>query len=171
MFIAHLPAGYIAAYYSQDCCQPHDRKFVFWGWLVGSILPDVDMLYFYLIDREATHHHLYWTHLPIFWLALCFTGMAIGVVWGSRPLTVFVTALFAGTFLHLALDTPLGGVAWLYPFSAHLYYWVTIPATWNWWVWNFVFHWTFLFEVAICAWAIWLLVRRRHRRLSPHHDR
>lgn len=168
MFIAHLPSGYIAAYCLEDHFQPRDRRSRFWGLLIGSILPDVDMLYFYLIDREATHHHLYWTHLPVFWLSVCLAGIAIGAVLGNRSLTVFVTALFAGTLLHLFLDTPLGGVAWLYPFSAQLYHWVTIPATWNWWVWNFVFHWTFLFEVAICAWAALLFVRRRHRRPSPH---
>jgi inner membrane protein len=164
MFIAHLPSGYIAACYSSEKCQPSDRRPLFWGLLIGGMLPDVDMLYFYLVDRGATHHHLYWTHLPAFWLSVLLAGLVFARILRSRTLSVFVVSLVAGTVLHLLLDTPFGGVAWLYPFSSHLYHWVTIPATRSWWVWSFVLHWTFLFEIGICLWAAVLFFRRRVRR-------
>jgi len=72
-------------------------------------------------------------------------------------------ALVAGVFLHLALDTPLGGVLWLYPLSKHSFSWYEVPATRSWWVWSFVLHWSFLSELAICAAAAVVLARRRMR--------
>ena len=160
MFIAHLPAGYIAAALFEDhWCEKRLRS-VFVAILVGSVFPDLDMLYFYLIDQGRRLHHHYWTHLPLFWLLLL--AAAIGAARFFRlRFTPAVIAFVAGVFLHLLLDTPFGGILWLAPFSDHTFPLVTVPATSNWWVWSFVFHWSFTIEIAICVAAAVLYFTRR----------
>ncbi|WP_390881416.1 hypothetical protein [Cardiobacterium hominis] len=34
--------------------------------MAGGLLPDIDMLWFYLVDH--VHHHRYPTHWPLLWL-------------------------------------------------------------------------------------------------------
>ncbi|BDS07678.1 metal-dependent hydrolase [Oceaniferula spumae] len=171
MFIAHLPAGYLCAKLSQRRCRDVNKKLVFWSILIGSILPDIDMFYFYLIDNRQTHHHLYWTHFPSFWAAIWLVVSAFALATKNKRLFLANTALAAGLLLHLLLDSLVGGVAWLHPFSSKLYYMLEIPATRSWWVWNFVLHWTFLAEVLICLAALVLLVRSRMKSTSVHsHD-
>jgi inner membrane protein len=161
MFIAHLPSGYLSGCYASGFFSPNFRKSIFSGFLVGSILPDIDVLYFYLIDHGRHHHHHYWTHLPVFWVASLALGLSIALLRRDRILAMFASALFLGTFLHLLLDTPFAGVAWAYPLSSHLFHLVTVPATRNWWVLSFVLHWSFLFELVICFWALGLFLYRR----------
>ncbi|WP_265596386.1 hypothetical protein [Verrucomicrobium sp. BvORR106] len=81
----------------------------------------------------------------------------------SRALALAASSFVGGVFLHLLLDTPFAGIRWLYPLSDHSYYLVTVPATRSWWVWSFVFHWTFLFEIAICIAALVVFIIRRRR--------
>ncbi|KAG1647501.1 Bicyclomycin resistance protein [Nymphon striatum] len=33
--------------------------------IFGAILPDLDLIWFYFVDRGAFHHHLYWVHVPV----------------------------------------------------------------------------------------------------------
>lgn len=161
MFIAHLPAGYLCAKLTTRRSESPYRRLIFWSIVLGSILPDVDMFYFYLIDNRQTHHHLYWTHLPSFWLVGYLIISVISILRKNNRLLYSGTALVAGVFLHLLLDTPVGGIAWLHPFSSKLYYLLEIQATRSWWVWNFVLHWTFLTEVIICITALVVFLRRK----------
>jgi hypothetical protein len=68
MIIGHAPAGYITT----DLLH---RKFVgrhvprtafFIASILGALMPDIDMLYFHLVDHRQHHHHSYFTHFPIF---------------------------------------------------------------------------------------------------------
>jgi inner membrane protein len=161
MFIAHLPAGYIGACLLTRRSTKEQRRRLFVPLLIGSIFPDVDMLYFYLIDRGRHHHHHYWTHLPVFWLASLIGLLLVALLFRSSRLALVGSSFVAGVFLHLVLDTPFAGIAWLYPFSDHNFYLVSVPATRSWWVWSFVFHWSFLFEIAICIAAVIFYFRRR----------
>lgn len=133
--------------------------------MAASVLPDLDLFYFYLIDGRQTLHHEYWTHIPIFWVALF--GLAVLITpWVRGPgrghkllgiaFIVSMNALF-----HLALDTVAGGIAWLYPYSTASYVLVEIPAVHGWWVWNFILHWTFALEIAVCLWAAALFAHER----------
>ncbi len=61
-----------------------------------------------------------------------------------------------------APDTPYDCILWVYPWSERDFHWLTVPATRSWWVWSFVFDWSFLFEVAICVAAAVLFVVRRN---------
>ena len=163
MFIAHLPAGYICGCMLTDRVVPEQRKERSIALLVGSVFPDVDMLYFYLIDHGQHHHHHYWTHLPIFWLAALAVSALAGLFIRSRRFALVAASFIGGIFLHLILDTPFAGICWLYPLTDQKFYLVTVPATRSWWVWSFVFHWSFLFEIAICIAAAVLYFRRRFR--------
>ena len=77
MFIAHLPAGYLLTRFvvvkrgMAHIPSFQYRTFMALG-LIGSLLPDVDMLYFYLIDNRQHLHHGYWTHIPL--SGLCCPG-------------------------------------------------------------------------------------------------
>ena len=155
MFLAHLPAGYLVArrLAPRLAPDPPQARRLMAVCLVASVLPDIDLLYFYLVDGRQTLHHDYWTHVPAFWLLA--TGAAVAlfrlalapVPWPA------VAGLLAGVFLHLALDTVTGGIAWLYPYRTGAIVLIEVPARFDWWVWNFVLHWSFLLEIAILVWA------------------
>lgn len=128
--------------------------------LLGAVAPDIDMIFFYLIDGGAVHHHRYWTHIPFFWLATA--AIALPVLARTRYLTACV-AFFSAVFLHLSLDSIAGSIMWLYPFSDRPLELVMVPPTRSHWVWSFVFHWTFAFEIAIWVAALALWVTRTQR--------
>lgn len=151
VFIAHLPAGYLLT------------KRIEAGWrtsrlmplgLAASVLPDLDLIRFYVVDHRQVLHHEYWTHVPFWWVTI---GVAwyLGLAALRRRLAGARSAAFFGNiFLHLALDTVVGGVAWLAPFSGHVSTLVTVPAGHRWWVSNFVLHWTFVIELIVVARAL-----------------
>ena len=66
---------------------------------------------------------------------------------------VFISPFLSLVFLHLVLDTVSGGIAWLYPYDAGSIVLIDVPARFDWWVWNFILHWSFLPEIAIVFWA------------------
>lgn len=103
--------------------------------LIGSVLPDVDLLWFYGPGERAINHHLYVTHFAWLWLlvALWNRGLALGAL------------------LHLALDTVAGGIAWMHPFSRELFVLWEVPRREGNWIWSFVLHPTFAIEIAIVA--------------------
>lgn len=154
MITAHLPAGYITG-----------RVFaragpMIWAALAGSMLPDLDLIWFYFIDNRSLHHHHYWVHIPAFWVALALLIL---------PLTARRTphwlgpalAFFAALAVHLALDTISGDIKWLWPVSDRFFHLVTVPATQAHWILNFILHPVFLAELAIWAVALFLWARRQ----------
>jgi len=155
MLIAHLPAGYlltrrIAPRLAASTAVA--QRLIVVG-LAASVFPDIDLVYFYLGDGRRTLHHDYWTHIPAFWPVLALAVIALmrlarlAIPW--REILVFL----AGIFLHLALDTISGGILWAWPASQHRFLLIDVPARFDWWVWNFVLHWSFLLELAILALA------------------
>ena len=72
MFLAHMPAGYMASKFllSQFQLDISKTKWLLLLGLLGSIFPDLDMLYFYLIDNRQHGHHSYLTHIPFYWISL-----------------------------------------------------------------------------------------------------
>jgi inner membrane protein len=165
MFIAHLPAGYLTA---QLVPEAKRTKAVTACALVGSVLPDLDLIYFYLPlehgggGRQIGHHH-YWSHTPFWWLLMA------GVVFGGllllnarRPLLP-MTMLFGNALVHHLLDTPMGGIRWQWPLSSALIEWVDVPARYEHWILSFVLHESFLIELALVGTAVLVWWRRRPR--------
>lgn len=154
MIIAHLPSGYLLGR-AQGA-----RGGVMAAAVLGGVFPDFDMIWFYLVDERAFHHHYYWVHLPLFWLITGPLGLlALRLL---RPAALpYGLAFLAGIALHLCLDTFAGGIAWGLPFSDHLITLVTVPATQSHWVLSFLLHWSFLPELVIWAVALFLYFKRK----------
>ncbi len=159
MFIGHLPAGYLLTRFIQKAF--NTQKYL-WVGLVASALPDIDMLYFYFIDDRQTLHHQYFTHVPLVWIALWVVVALVATLFQKRAALIIATIFFANLILHFALDSIVGGISWLAPFSTVTTTLFTVPATHNFWVWSFVFHWTFLLEIIVIIAATALLIQE-HR--------
>jgi len=166
VFIAHLPAGYllsvgILSRIPEGRLNPHHQRTLVLAGLIGSVLPDIDLIYFYLISNRSIGHHAYWTHIPIFWLALTTSVFLASRIagrpqWGGAALFLCVNVL-----LHLALDTVAAPIKWLYPWSNEWFQSIQIPRHHSWWVFNYLTHWTMLLELTITGCAGWVAWRCR----------
>lgn len=128
--------------------------------IVGAVLPDVDLLFFYFVDDRAIHHHRYWVHIPFFWAVLA--SVTLPFVWTSRFKPVAI-AFFAAILMHLLLDSIGGGIMWLAPFNTELVELVTVRPTQSHWILSFLLHWTFLFEILIWVLAGYLYLKGSRR--------
>ncbi len=161
MIIGHLPAAYIGTkvlYKRLNNGRVSKRLFTLMG-ILGGIIPDFDMFYFYFIDNRQNHHHTYWPHFPVVWLTLLLTSY----LWfrhsrsGSYSPAAMIFAV-NGT-VHMLLDTVVGDLWWFMPFIDKSYALFSVPARFQpWWL-NFIFHWSFAFEIAIVIFAVFLLRR------------
>ncbi len=151
-----MPAGYISTKAVFQILplryikQIHLQYALLWG-IIGSIFPDFDMFYFYLIDHRQHLHHGYWTHIPFYWLCIFLLIFTILFAFRKCSLKIYLAVFLINILIHLFLDTTAGKIRWLYPFSSHDFVFFNVPALHSWWVWNFVFHWTFLFEIILTA--------------------
>ncbi len=164
MFIAHGPSGYILATSLLErarTAQVSARAVILSG-IAGALAPDMDMLYFYLVDGRQTHHHKYITHWPIGWLVLLIAA-AIWLFASRRTKTPFLLVVsFLAGLLHLALDSVVGDIWWFAPFVDKPFALFTVASVFKpWWL-NFLLHWSFAVELGICLWAL-LLYRRRSK--------
>jgi inner membrane protein len=161
MFIGHIPAGYLLTRAMWPTLHRHtptesDWKPFLYAGLVGSLLPDSDMFYFYVIDHQQHLHHSYWTHMPIFWTVIGLLALIFIVVSNQKRFLPYLAVGEACIFLHLFLDTIVGKVRWLYPISSRDFFLFKVPAVHGWYVWNFFLHWTFLFEIFAWIAAIYV---------------
>ena len=145
MIIGHLPAGYLAA---KAVARSGASAAMFWGIMIGSVLPDIDLLWFFLIDSSVHHHHLI-THRPVVWVALLIVAVLL-----RSP---FFVGLGLGTLLHVILDTTLGEVAWFWPLSDTYVTFIEVQPTHDHWLKSFMVHWTFRVELALAAPAVFVL--------------
>ena len=157
MLIAHLPAGYLvtkAVIKRLRFDSIIEAKYL---WMLGvlfSIVPDLDLFYFYLFD-SSVHHHKLFPHLPIFWLGAFMLFFALAFSIKSRALYYAGLVCGINVLVHLLLDTFVGFVWWLYPAIDKPYYLVLIPNNYGHWIINFILHWSFVFELIIVGSAIY----------------
>lgn len=150
MFIAHLPAGYLLNRGIGSRIGRSPRWALAAG-LVGSVFPDLDLVYFYLLDHQQHVHHSYWIHKPLYWAAIALVFHAWVCVSRSEGMRVAGLFFFPNVFGHLVLDTWVGHIRWLSPFTERSFALVEVPARFDGWVLNFVLHWSFGAELAIVA--------------------
>ncbi len=157
MFIAHLPAGYVLArslVKRLGISGTRRRTFV-WAVLVGSVLPDFDMLYFYLIDNRQHGHHSYWTHIPAYWFAAMALMFFVSILFKWPKALALSFGVFVGCILHTLLDSVAGGgIQWGFPLNGDYFSLIHVESRYDWWVWNYVLHWSFAFEVMLMMWAL-----------------
>lgn len=163
MLFAHIPAGYILTKTLQK--KLNVSKYL-WIGLLGSMLPDFDMLYFYFVDNKQTLHHAYWFHVPFFWLCLLGIVIIFNTFLKKTSTKLFSIFLFSGVFLHLILDSIIEhGIKWFYPFFDKSVYFVTIPAVYDWWAWSFIFHPSFITEISIITAAGYVFYKENYKKL------
>ncbi|PTX55981.1 LexA-binding, inner membrane-associated putative hydrolase [Litoreibacter ponti] len=158
MITAHLPFGYLLGRAAQRYTPPH--PWVMPAALIGAVLPDFDLLWFYFVDGRAFHHHLYWVHMPLFWVAVGAVTLPL-VRMFQRPLLPVARTFFAALLTHCLLDTVGGDIAWFWPFSDRQFSLVTVEPTHSHFILSYLNHWTFSLELCIWAGAIFLFFRDR----------
>lgn len=147
MVIGHLPAAYLAAKLARTLSAPRALAL---GVLVGGVLPDVDMLWFHLVDGGQTHHHEFLTHRPVVWGVVLLGGVALRRAWA--------VGLGLGAVLHLLLDSIAGKVGWGWPLWEGATTLVAVPPTKSHWILSFMVHWTFMVEIAVTLGALTVLI-------------
>ena len=164
MFIAHTPSGYILAISLMErmASASVTAKALVTVGIMGALAPDLDMVYFHLIDHRQTHHHKYISHWPIVWFGLT----VLSAIWFGRARPSKWAALSLvfclGGVLHVVLDSLVGDIWWFTPFLDQPYAMFTVPAKFQpWWL-NFILHGSFAVELAICIWAL-LIYRGRSK--------
>lgn len=163
MFIAHLPAGYITAKLlipklADTRIKPH--QLVLTG-MIGAIAPDLDMLYFYLVDNRQHNHHTYWSHYPIVWLGLLLVSSAWFKQTTDKSRAILTLIFSVGGFIHMLLDSVAADIWWFAPLYNEPYSMQNIQAFYKpWWL-NFIFHWSFGLEILICFISLFLRQRGR----------
>ncbi len=159
MLIGHIPAGYLLT-------RRIERTLGLYGWmwlgLAASVFPDVDLLWFYLVDHRRAMHHHYWTHRPFDWLLIALAWLGAAALFRLPRLRLAGLVVLPNVFLHMVLDSIVGKIDWLYPVKGRGYSLFAVPATHKgWYMANYFLHWTFAFEVIVVAWAIAALARDR----------
>lgn len=149
MITAHLPSGYILGRSLKS------DKTMMIAALIGAVFPDLDMIWFYLVDARAIHHHHYWVHTPFFWSVTA--GVLLPLIKIARPQYMAPALMFLmAVFLHLFLDTISGDIKWLWPFENEMYSFIDVQPRYSHWILNFILHPVFLLEVAIWIIALYL---------------
>ncbi|MBL1406283.1 MAG: metal-dependent hydrolase [Rhizobiales bacterium] len=154
MFIAHLPAGYILG---RTLTNKIQSKYVMSAALIGSVFPDLDMFWFYLVDNRQTHHHDYYTHWPVFYILALFVSVV--VLFAHKRAGQALVAFSLGALLNMILDSFTARMHWLRPFSDAYYVPIKTESIYSHWILNFVLHPWFLVEIAICVVAITLIYK------------
>ena len=156
MFIAHLPSGYIfaKAILARYKFEKISIKTVIVTMILGAVFPDIDLVYFFLIDHQQVHHHRYFLHWPIFWIVLwliLFASLKLKQCKLFHTRQSFLALLFcSAAILHVILNTLAGDIWWFAPFIDQPYALFKIKAQYSpWWL-NFIFHWSFWVEIFVC---------------------
>ena len=175
MFIAHLPAAYLASRPILGRLRLEgDRRLLAWG-LAAGVLPDLDLLWFYLVDQRRQVHHAYLPHLPAAWLALFGSwALVMFAVRARRRAWAALVLVAVNVGLHLVLDTVAGGIRWLWPLSQHEFVLVEVAPRYQPWYLNFLLHWSVLVELVLVGTALWSWRRdsarvRSHAPSNIHH--
>lgn len=163
MFIAHLPSGYILADLLDKKLKPNllGSKAFYSIIMLGAIFPDIDLFYFYFFDQRSVHHHKYFVHWFSVWIPVFLMAYTFWKISKHRSKLALATTLFSGAaLLHICLDTFVGDV-WLFaPFIDRAYVFFEVTARYQpWWL-NFILHWSFLVELLICAYALYVYIRK-----------
>lgn len=172
MLVAHAPAGYIVGklfgLFSRD--DPAKKNRIVLAGILGSLTPDLDILYQTFVGDAKVNHHLYLSHVPAFWVFFFFLALPVSLI--LRKHRLILVSFFTGILSHVVLDTPMGGIMWKYPYDKKLIYCIDVPAPHNpyklisfygfhikGWVLNMIEHWSFLYEIKIieAAFAVFLI--------------
>jgi len=162
VIIGHLPAAYLLGRIVSKTLLSNkvSSGAIIPAALVGGIIPDFDLAYFYTIGGRQVVHHEYWSHIPFYWVVIYLSASLVALSLKALKAIKILFIVFLAILLHLALDTITGQIHWLYPFSDATFTLVQVSAVHGWWVANFLLHWTFAVELLVLALAIFLHFKR-----------
>jgi len=163
MIVAHLPAGYIVSTLLFHRFEKYgaSRLIFLRAGLLGSIAPDLDMIYFYGFDHRAHPHHSYFSHFPSVWLLLLTLAILCFQHCKQKKLALLALIFTGNGMLHMLLDYISTNIYWLAPFVNRPFALITVPSVYqDWWL-NFLLHRSFALEILIVLWATCLWCRRR----------
>ncbi|CAD6879376.1 membrane protein [Methylomonas albis] len=158
MIVAHLPAGYIVSTLLFHRFKKYGvpRSVFLRAGLLGSIAPDLDMIYFYGFDHRAHPHHSYFSHFPSVWLLLLTLAILCFQHCRQKKLPLLALIFTCNGMLHMLLDYIASNIYWLAPFVNRPFALITVPSVYqDWWL-NFLLHRSFALEILIVLWAAYL---------------
>ncbi|MFH2104880.1 MAG: metal-dependent hydrolase [Parcubacteria group bacterium] len=172
MIFAHAPAGFIAAYITRKIWRRGlSRRQTSWLYFIGTlggILPDIDTLYYYLVDSHFSHRELI-THTPILYIVICAILYLLGYLLKKKFIRAFSLVIFFATLSHLMLDSFNSGIGWLYPGTDLIFGLLGISVLAEGWYGQYLLVITFSTELAIFLVAgniiLFTKYRQRGRRL------
>lgn len=170
MFIAHIPSAYLLAKAITAQCKQFglSARDIIVVAVIGTIFPDIDLLYFYFVDDRQHHHHSYPTHWPLTWLALLILATLLCRQASAKKSAAILGIFGMAALLHLLLDSVVGDVWWLAPWVDQSFSLFTLEAIYQpWWL-NFLLHWSFAVELLICLAAACVFIQQRRKRLQRH---
>ena len=155
MIIGHIPAGYALSRLLVPRFGRRGAAFLRAG-VLGAVAPDLDVAYFFLVDHQQNNHHTYWSHFPVVWAGLLLLSLLwLGMARRDSPAPLALVFSLNG-FVHMVLDSIVGGIRWLEPFADRSFLLIAVPQNYAIWWLNYVLHWTFAFELAVVVWAVCL---------------
>lgn len=169
MLVCHLPAGYIAAKITEKKFWkdlPLKEKFWLYSILLFfSIFPDIDLLYFYLVN-SSTSHREFITHAISPYLLIS----SLIYLWGKFKKNKFIKwigiSIALGTITHLILDSLMASAEWLWPITSRLYGLPMIKSYFNFLAVH-TFSLYFIFEtLVICLGLSFYLWGKNHKKSS-----
>jgi inner membrane protein len=168
MIFAHLPAGYIVSTLLLPRFQRQgltNRQNFIGAGLLGAIAPDFDLIYFYGFDHLAHPHHSYVTHFPIVWLSLLMlAGLSLQLA-NRKQWPALATTFALNGLLHMLLDFVASNIYWLAPWRKKPFSLLEVPSVYDpWWL-NFLLYRSFVLELLIVTWAVYLW-RRQQRQIA-----
>ncbi len=128
--------------------------------MAGAVAPDLDLLYFYLIDNRQHRHHSYWTHYPSLWICLLLVSLTLWNFKRGRAFISYLMIFSLNGFIHMVLDSIASEIHWFAPVSHQAYGLMSVTARYQpWWL-NYILHWTFLAEITLVLTALVVWCRR-----------
>ncbi len=177
MLVAHIPAGYLATqtllstpWARRLSLDDKSRRVAFAVALFASIAPDLDLFWFYFVDGRSRHHHHYFPHLPLVWVAAGLTGAVIATALGATRARALIGLATLMGLLHCLLDTLVGHIKWAWPWSQKMMAAFEVPARYSHWILNFIFHWSFGLEIIVVGVAVVVFMHQRRRRAEAAID-
>ena len=133
MFLVHGPISYLANEAIQkekiSGLKQSQQIFVAVLSLIFGILPDFDFLILMMFDRPSYTHHDFFTHTPLYWIAVWFVLFIFSKLiypeinrrtkqfLTKDLLDVIINAFLIAGLSHLLADLVVGNVMLFYPFS------------------------------------------------------
>lgn len=123
----HLAGGYLAARVylklSHLALTSHQTSLLLWLGVLAGILPDFDWLRMFWAaksfkPKDTTIHRRYFSHLPLFWVAVC---VILYVLAQTIFMRAAVIVFFLAVMSHMLFDSLEFGLMWLWPFKKECY--------------------------------------------------